>query len=302
MLRGTSLIVSLFLVAACAGTPSGGNGGMSFPATSKTTFGRSSCSPVLGENEEQGLAVTMPKQIIWGEPLPICGYLRVGAELRIKYPQFNFILERRDQRLAAYRSTQSQELGDPMIDKSSPAYELLKQHGELYFNVDGQHPFRDLSPGEYDIVISYLDQFRTEKQHLTVVAGGWRGDLSTVLLDMICDGAVLADLSEYFGLVHRASLVDTDAGGQASLDPMLEVAWRNGFAKYKGKVTDRYASKLASLNAVDQTIALYVYSTSQLKCGDKHLEVESVLNLFGGIRRWEVVAAGTAHASSAPRR
>ena len=174
-----------------------------------------------------------------------------------------------------------------MIDKSSPAYELLKQHGDLYFTVDGQHPFRDLSPGEYDIVIGYLDQFHTEKQHLTVIAGGWRGDLSAVLLDMLCDGTVLADLSEYLGLVHTASLVDTDAAGQASLEPMLEAAWRNGFARYKGRVTGAYGAKLASLSSVDPSIPLYVHSMSQQRCASKHLEVEPLLNIFGGIRRWE---------------
>jgi len=232
MRSGTSWILLVSLVAACAGTPPGGSGAITFPATRKTAFGRSSCSPALDAHVEQGLAVTMPKQITWGDPLPICGYLRVGEELRIKYPRFDFILQRKDARLESYRGTQSQELGDPMIDKSSPAYELLKQHGDLYFTVDGQHPFRDLSPGEYDIVIGYLDQFHTEKQHLTVIAGGWRGDLSAVLLDMLCDGTVLADLSEYLGLVHTASLVDTDAAGQASLEPMLEAAWRNGFARY----------------------------------------------------------------------
>jgi hypothetical protein len=229
----------------------------------------------------------MPKEIVWGEPLPICGYLRVGEELRIKQPQFSFVLERKDQRLAEYRADDTQELGDPMMDKKSPAYGLLQKNGELYFNVDGQHPFRDLSPGEYDIVIGYLDLLQTEKKHLKVIPGGWRASMSDALVTAICDGNILADLSEYLSLMRTAALIDVDEAGQAEMARKIEAAWRKGFARYKGKIADQYRSKLKSLNSVDQSIPFYAYKSSQLKCSSTHVEIVALLDLFAGVRRWE---------------
>lgn len=264
----------------------------------KTTFGQSACSPVLDAQVAQGLVVGMPKEIVWGEPLPICGYLRVGEELRIKYPGFNFVLERKDRSLDRYRGDDSQELGDPMMDKQSPAYGLLQKNGELYFHVNGQHPFRDLSPGEYEIEISYLGQIRAEKKHLTVIAGGWRKDVSDALVASICEGTILADLSDYLSLVRQAALHDADAEGQAEMSRQQEAAWRKGFATHKGVIADKHRSELESLNVGDQSIALHAFKASRRRCPSQPLEAVSVLDLFAGVRRY---LGHTPHTPVAPR-
>lgn len=264
----------------------------------KTSFGQSTCSPILDAQVAQGLVFNMPHEIVWGEPLPICGYLRVGEELRIKYPGFSFMLERKDRSLDRYRGDDSQELGNPTMDKQSPAYGILQKSGELYFNVNGQHPFRDLSPGEYEIEIRYLGEIRTEKKPLTVIARGWRKDVSDALVASICEGTVLADLSDYLSLVRQAALHDADEAGQAEMSRRQEAAWRKGFAKNKREIADKHRSELASLDVVDQSIPLHAYKATRMRCPSKAVEVVSVLDLFAGVRRY---LDKPPHAPTAPR-
>jgi hypothetical protein len=283
------LVLSLTL-AACAGPAATGNAAVTFPTTTKTTFGRTSCSPALDSHAAQGLVVAMPSQITWGEPLPICGYLRIGEELRISQPRFDFILERKDRSLDQYRGNGTQELGDPQMDKQSPAYDILQKEGELYFSVDGQHPFRDLSPGEYEIEITYLDQLRTERKPLKVIAGGWRKDLSDALVVSICEGNLLSDLSEYVSLVRMAARGDAAPGGVGQMERQQEAAWRTGFARHTDVLTPGIRSRLASISNVDASIPLHVYQTGRARCPSKPIEPASMLDLFGGLRRYEAAA------------
>jgi hypothetical protein len=225
----------------------------------------------------------MPQEITWGDPLPICGYLRVSEELRIKYPGFNFVLERQDRSLDQYRGNGSEELGDPEMDKLSPAYGLLKEHGELYFTVNGQHPYRDLSPGDYQVEIRYLGQFFTGKKPLKVIAGGWRKELSDALVTSVCEGNILADLSEYFSLVHLASLAD-DRMGQGDMDRRQDAAWRKGYVGYQRAISDKYRPELESLGSTDRSIPLHVYKESRVRCPGRSVEVVTLLSLFAGIK------------------
>lgn len=316
MLRRSWVVASLLLLAACGPRAEAATEARSpnraaspaapttFPAATTTTFGKTACSPALPPKIAEGFVIDMPAKITWGEPLPICGYLRVGEELRIKYPRFDLVLERKDRGLDRYRTSETQELGEPMMDRFSPAYELLKRQGELYFVANGQHRFRDLSPGEYDIELGYLGELHTEKKHLVVVAGGWRKELSDALTSAICEEKLLEDLSGYLDAMHHASLVDSGPQGTAGLERAIEAAWRAGFAKHRAKVSDPFRAQLESFDASEHGVAFYVYSRVRSRCASRPIEVGTVLSVLEGLRRYVGPpgrAVGTSGASSPDR-
>lgn len=270
-IKSTLILVMFFGVSA-----------MKIPSVQKTSFEKILTSPNVPKDFKKGVLLNTPKEIYWGEELSLSGFLKDDLE---DYPAdstnstFGLIVEPMDNVKFKGRY-ETREVGQPEIRMSGDVFKIFKKNGELYFNIDGQHPYRPLPPGVYKMILNYRD-FYSEPKLLKVKAGGWRLKFSEALVDEICKGQILKDLSTYLSMSYSLELVDIGPQGMGDYIKKMNQAWDDGFSKYKAK----FGLLLPKDQNIDNSVDLYIQNQLHTKCTKADVRSGTVSYILRGISK-----------------
>ena len=270
-----SMIFFIFTQVATGAQP------MKFPLFKTVNFTKLECSPLVPKGFGKGVLLNMPEQIVWGDSLSICGYLKDDKD---NYPgsstNSTFGLIVKPQGKEKLREVyEDRTLGDPEIKMEGAMFKNFQQSGELYLNVDGQYKFRALPPGDYLVTLNFRD-FNSSPRPLKVLPGGWRLNFSNLMANEICQGSILQDLSSYLDMNFKLELVELSEAGMKEYEKKMQLAWDSGFAKYKEKMGAVWPSEQTS---VDESVSFYISQLVKEKCPQLKLRSGTVTYLLRGI-------------------
>jgi hypothetical protein len=257
-----------------------------FDKVKLNTFGKIDCSPVVKESTSVGLYVQMPKKIQWGDPLPICGYLKVDHKDR--NTSLSALI-----RLIRFEPIGSQKLRGINLDTEFlrgdfSGQNTLSKQSEVYFNVNGLSNLVNISPGEFDISFNLLNHpFLTKPQRLTIEASGWRKDYSQLFVKALCKDHLIEDLGRYFGdlnkIVHKRAATKEIAQHWRK---DLATLWQNEISKHPDLISDSTYEQLEKVDRLDETIPYYVYELIQKECPGQKIELRKIDSIFSAIREY----------------
>jgi hypothetical protein len=269
-------LVALVLLLAATTAWAGKNRRVDFKSVPLGTFEKSACSPSSLPGTKAAVRFNMPKEIVWGAPLPICGVARPskdedGQSRRIRI------------RLSVVLSIdRDREISGDIVEGDRA--ELLRD-GLIFFNMDGFGGTGGaaLSPGTYRVSL-FFDQNPASgaSRSLRVVSAGWRKELVEMLVHHLCAENLSSDLAPYFQFLHVLAEERPADGEAASADQrLLEKKWRRGFTPHATMLTPEIREGLRTLRTPDSGMVWHVWQTMRGRCPsispENHRPIEGIL-------------------------
>jgi len=185
---------------------------MKFPDVSKTSFTKNSCSPELDQNDKTVLRVQLPESIEWGEPLPICGFLKSTKYMDITVR----ILDKNKKDIPGVDSS-GIDL-DPTLSSFSEAEKLFKKDGYIYFNANALSDRRRPPPGHYIVQFDAYAGMSEVSVPVHIRAEGKKYAFVQTLARLVCEQDALGNYKKYFSKVQESESCSDPAPGAEPKD------------------------------------------------------------------------------------
>lgn len=217
---------------------------MKFPDVTQNTFTKNSCSPSSDLKAESILLANLPKEIEWGQPLPVCGF--------IKAPQYLDVTVRilsKTQDLIPGVIGSSIDLV-PTLSSSKDAVKIFKQQGYLYFNANVLSQERNPPPGHYTIVLEGYDGKTKVSAEVHIQAKGKKYEFVKTLAGLICKHDVVSKYQDYFNSVSALESCSDPMPGSKQKEPSPEELKKNIHNEWK-KVWPKYSQHFSQFQKSD---------------------------------------------------
>ena len=232
---------------------------MDFASVRLGSFEKNACSPVTPSPEWEGLLVNVPAEIGWGDPVPICGLLKVRKEDAGKPGSARVNIT------FAKPIAANTGISAVLFDAKIPA--------PAYFNFDALDATRGfgLPPGAHELSLDAMwGIYQTKPRKFTVRASGWRNSFAQSLTKSICSAHLMEDLKEYFQRLAWLEL-ETPASPE-SLQAMISGAaraWMTGFANHRAMLSMEIRKELFASQAGEPAVPWYVAELVRSRCPDQ---------------------------------
>ncbi len=250
------------------------------------SFEKHRCSPPTDSTADKGIVFNTKEEIVWGEALPICGYLRVPKDMAHPSISSSFAVHvRKSQQEQFHRDSANFKLGEPEIRENQELYDTLEQRGELYFNTQVVNEYTVLGPGEYDISAGFFN-IETERKTVRVRPGGWRGEIATFLTEAFCQGSIVQDFKDYLSIQELLSTADMDEATLAAVTADQVKAGKPAYEKYAPRMRDTWVEGMEQEHKSDTGVPQYVVEQIQTTCRNQKAPANSIYYIYQALRSY----------------
>ncbi len=191
---------------------------------------KNNCTPIIPENEKEGIWINFPKEINWGDPLPVCGLLRFKKDYlkNEKHIRFYFTFEKP---ITFNSSIMGQFREDKAFSMSPSAPADIT---EAVFNLDALENISFIfPPGRYKFMAEGLwGLYQKDGFEFHIKSTGWRKDYVERLRVHFCEKNMRQDFDRYFKRLSIAQKEDLPEG-QDRVVIELKKMWYEAIKNHK---------------------------------------------------------------------
>lgn len=278
---------TLFLIFFCLIQNAESSVNMKPPYFEKVSYKKTSCSPENPSSKDGILLFNMPKEINWGEEIPICGLIKGLQKLPSKDNLPSFQIEIRDQKNEDFiHENANFELGEPKIGSDPAFFTLLSREGKVYFNARVKNEFTVLAPGDYFFSLAYFG-VESKRMKLKVVPSGWRLEIANFLGQKFCKGNILEDLKEFLAIENKLSVVDIlNEKAYAEILKKRQSIGKKEFKKYLNELDPDWKKGIANESNVDLTVINFTMELLKQNCPNKSEAHSQIHSIYSGLKEF----------------
>jgi hypothetical protein len=258
---------------------------MTFKEVQLDSLIKSECSPKVTDSTNDGLYFTTPHEINWGDPLPVCGFLKVNDDNSNRNFEIRIFLHRKEP--YKHNNSFSSYLGDPQLQYNPNLIKQLKETKSIYFNFDGLKAVVPLPPGDYQVSLEAFSGLvnASDKLPLKILDNGWRKKFSDIFIHLICKEKLMDDLAPYLKL-RKKLLHETPATQQQARDSYKEMGelWMSSFSKHSKPIPQDLLESYKKLDASDGTISHYINEQLTQSCPNLKVDYRDIDTLLMATR------------------